>query len=430
MSQIKMYKLSDKRSFFYQPSGRSRISQAKSKGNNHLRLSDLAYWSLWILVMILPLENMVVVEGVGTISRYAGALCMIIAVLAVIFEKRGKPPGATLAIFGVYILWNMTTFFWTLHHEASRRSIVTLIQLFFFVWLIWEFARDETTQNGLMRAYIFGSFISSIITISSFMQGESTYYLRYSTPGFDPNDLGLMLSLAIPMSWYLSIKSDNFIYRQIYRIYLPISFVAILLTASRAAFITMFISYLYIFWSFKAISRLQRLFLWCGLGTLFWGSVQFIPQSSWMRITTIGEQLSTNTLGGRTLIWQDGIKIFMHNPIFGVGTGAFKEGMLKYHGYSASPHNLFLSILVGQGIIGLILFLLVLISVLVEVINLQVLLRRMWFVVLLTWCSGVMTLGWEVRKPTWFIFALIASMGSFYENNPEHIAVEQKTSKS
>ena len=38
--------------------------------------------------------------------------------------------------------------------------------------------------------------------------------------------------------------------------------------------------------------------------------------------------------------------------------------------------------------------------------------RRMWLVVLLTWVTGVMTLGWEVRKPTWLILGLLAVMGA------------------
>jgi O-antigen ligase len=387
-------------------------SQVYFSSQDSTIISKIVFLSLWFLVLIIPLENLVVIEGVGTISRFIGAFCIVMAMAAVLVEKRGRPLGTMQAAFGIFVLWNMATFFWTVDYEQSRLAITTMAQLFAFVWLIWEFCRDETRQLWLMQAYVCGAMASALMTFSAFWQNEATSYLRYSTPGFDPNDLGLMLALAVPMAWYLAIKEKNFWLRQIYRLYLPVSFLAVLLTASRMSFIALLIAYLFVVWSFQRLHALHRFFIFGGFGAACWGLMHVIPQSSWMRLATISQEVGAGNLGGRVGIWKDGLLIFRDHPLFGIGAGAFQTGLLEMRGYDASPHNLFLSIMVSQGLIGLLLFLLILVCAIRGLAGMHSLLCRMWLVVLLTWGVGVMTLGWEGRKPTWLILGLLATMGA------------------
>jgi O-antigen ligase len=369
---------------------------------------------------MIPLENMVIIEGVGTISRFIGAFCIVMATVSVLVEKRGRPLGTMQAAFGIFVLWSMATFFWTVDYERSRIAIMTMVQLFAFVWLIWEFCSDETRQLSLMQAYVCGAMASALMTYSAFWQNEATSYLRYSTPGFDPNDLGLMLALAVPMAWYLAIKEKNFWLRLICLLYLPVSFLAVLLTASRMSFIALLIAYLFLVWSFQRLSALHRFFIFGGFGAVCWGLMYVIPQSSWMRLSTIGQEVGAGTMGGRGSIWKDGLLIFRDNPLFGIGAGAFRTGLLEMHGYEASPHNLFLSIMVSQGLIGLLLFLLVLVCAMRGLAGMHSLLCRMWLVVVLTWGVGVMTLGWEGRKATWLILGLLAVMGAIGRTSNNH----------
>ena len=65
---------------------------------------------------------------------------------------------------------------------------------------------------------------------------------------------------------------------------------------------------------------------------------------------------------GRTIIWQVGWNAFLKNPILGVGLGRFSsislanDTSVRSNLIGASAHNLYLSILVEQGVVGIILF--------------------------------------------------------------------------
>jgi O-antigen ligase len=74
-----------------------------------------------------------------------------------------------------------------------------------------------------------------------------------------------------------------------------------------------------------------------------------------------------------------------------------------------AAHNTFLSILAEEGLVGFGLFLLLWLGLVLPVLRLPNLVRNLWLVTLATWATGVFTLTWEDRKPTWFLFGLLAA---------------------
>ena len=80
------------------------------------------------------------------------------------------------------------------------------------------------------------------------------------------------------------------------------------------------------------------------------------------------EELAEDKSSGRLRIWGDAWRVFCDNPVFGVSyrsIGDYAQGMMPnsfiaHRGYT-SMHNVFLDIMVGQGLVGLVPFVLVLV---------------------------------------------------------------------
>jgi O-antigen ligase len=66
---------------------------------------------------------------------------------------------------------------------------------------------------------------------------------------------------------------------------------------------------------------------------------------------------------GRTLLWSNGLKMFMERPIFGHGANTFVPLMKKKFQILGNSHNDYLLHLVHYGLVGLLIFVLILVKV-------------------------------------------------------------------
>lgn len=364
---------------------------------------------------------MVVLPGFGTISRTIG-LVVVVAAMGFLCKKQGiRTLGPVQCLFVVYLIWIMASFFWSVDLEGSKDSISIYVKQGVFLWIIWEFSQSENHQIQLMKAYILGAFIPIISIITAFLQGAQSSYFRYSAAGFDPNDIGLTIALAIPMAWYIVTATQKKIFIWICSFYVPLAFIAIILTASRAAFVALMVALVFVVSGIPKLSMLKKsLFLVLILLSGFLVA-KFVPAYSWDRLLTIGSQVSEGDVGSRVNIWRGGIEVFADHPLMGTGIGSFRTSFESYFGIWMSPHNLFLSVMVDLGLIGLCLFLAIVAAALYGTKHMDTLKRKMWIFIFLTWFVGVMTLGWAHRKPTWFLIGLLSVQGAVQVKKQEEI---------
>src|SRR3984893_16080597 len=118
--------------------------------------------------------------------------------------------------------------------EGTVVQVFSYVQLFAMVWLIWELSARARDQMRLMQAYVFGTFVSGVDTIYLFLSHQESVYQRYAGARLDANDLGLMMALSIPISYYLLIQSKGLM-AWVYRLQLVLAGMTVLLTASRGA---------------------------------------------------------------------------------------------------------------------------------------------------------------------------------------------------
>jgi O-antigen ligase len=289
---------------------------------------------------------------------------------------------------------------------------VTLAQLLAMMWLLWELCRTEARQHRLIEVYVCGAVIAAGATLVRYAAGTQTYYRRYAAAGFDPNDLGVTVALAIPMCLYLSLCGRGaWAWRTAVAVLMP----AVLLTASRAALVATFLAFLFAAWTWRVADHVQRISTIVLPGLLVLGALWLAPAPSRARLATLPHELAQGTLHNRTRIWKAGLKVLRAHPLRGIGAGAYPDAAEPWLGRPGRPgheyvaHNTFLSVLVETGLAGFSIWSLLMAVLLVFVWVMPDTERALWYTLLAVWAAGVMTLTWEHRKPTWLLFALIAT---------------------
>ncbi|WP_046174499.1 O-antigen ligase family protein [Domibacillus indicus] len=369
---------------------------------------NVPFFLLLITIFSIPWENALMLGPFGTIVRPLGLLAFMMTVLAIMRNGQYRPLNLIHYVLLAFILWSGFSIIWSADPDLTLTRIKTYAQLFIMVWLIWELARTQTQMNMIMQAYVWGAWVSVVDTISNYVSEEQVAYGRYAAEGFDPNDLGVMLALGIPMAWYLFLNQKHALLRWMNAAYLLFGMWTISLTASRTAFVVGLVALLYILLTFKKLSRGMKAAMAVILAASSIYVYQKMPEDSLERIATIHSDVSQGDLNGRGSFWEAGMNIVNSHPIIGVGAGAYPEAMESLIQERNLSHNTPLSILAETGLIGMLLFLVVLflfLRVATKTGNLE---SMMFLTLLVVWFMATMFLTWEMRKPTWLLFGLLA----------------------
>jgi O-antigen ligase len=386
-------------------------------------LGKFAFVSLWLLVFAMPWEDAVTIAGFGTSVRLIGMIAVGLGVLAIMERGRVRRPAAGHVILALFVLQAAASYMWSLFPEGTLTESFTYIQLFMMVWLIWELAPGTQQQTRLMQAYVLGTLVSAIDTAYQFLSHQESAYQRYAGARLDANDLGLIMALSIPVSYYLLIRSKGWMV-WVYGLQLVLAGTTVLLTASRGGTLASLVALSIVPLTHARLTAGQRIAVLLMVSLLISGAVLFVPSTSWERLSTMPDEFAQGTFTGRTIIWKAGWEIFRGHPFLGIGANAFRPIVsrvlaepirLDQSALPAAPpaHNTFLSVLVEQGVVGLALFCAMLGVLSLSLRALPAFPQKLWIVCMGVWMVGVSSLTWEMRKPTWFFFGLLmAQCGS------------------
>src|SRR6267142_1305669 len=390
-------------------------------------LGKFAFATLWLLVFAMPWEDAITIPGFGTSVRLIGMVSCGLGALAILERGKVRKPAIGHVVMVLFVALAVLSFLWSLYPEGTLIEAFSYLQLFTMVWLIWELAPAVQEQMHLMRAYVFGTFVSGIDTVYLFLAHQESVYQRYAGAKLDANDLGLIMALSVPMSYYLLIHNKGWIV-WVCRLQLILAGTTILLTASRGASLATAVGLTIVPLTQARLNGRQRAALVLTVILIISGALYFVPATSWERLATLPTEFTQGTLTGRTIIWKAGWEIFRSHPFFGIGANAFRvivsrvlTDPIRLGDADPAPpaHNTFLSVLVEQGVLGFAVFCALLIALAVSLRGMPQFPQRLWIVSLAVWIVGVSSLTWEMRKPTWFFFGLLmAQCGSIAEMKP------------
>lgn len=388
-------------------------------------LGKLAFASLWLLTFAIPWEDAITLSGFGTSARLIGVVTVVLGLAAILERGTLKRPRPGHFVMALFVISAAVSYLWSLYPEGTLIQMVTYIQLFTLVWLIWELCPGIREQKQLMQAYVLGTFVSGTDTICRFLAHQESAYQRYAGSGLDANDLGLMMALSIPVSYYLLIQEKGRMV-WVYRLQIILAVTTVLLTASRGATLACLVALAIVPLTHTRLTTNKKIALLLTLSLLVSGVLLLVPATSWERLSTVPNEVEHGTLTGRTVIWKAGWQIFREHPFLGIGSNAFRlvvsrvleEPIRLDDPDSPAPpaHNTFLSVLVEQGVIGFSIFCALLAVLGFSLTAMPSFPQKLWIVVLAVWAVGVSSLTWEMRKPTWFFFGLlIAQCGALVQ---------------
>lgn len=214
-------------------------------------MRTVAFWLSLFMIFVIPWENSIDIEGVGTVSRAIGLVVAAFWIATVIVTgKFRKPHPFHLAIY-LFIVWNIASIFWSFDEGATLDRLQTYLQLLFMVFILWDLYTTPGTMRAGLQAYVLGAHVAVGSTVVNYLTGNEESFLRYAATGFNANDLGPILALGIPIAWYLAINENNHstlakVLRVVNYAYIPAGILGIILSGTRGAMVAAVPAIIYI----------------------------------------------------------------------------------------------------------------------------------------------------------------------------------------
>lgn len=373
-------------------------------------MARIAYASLLVFVFSIPWETVFLIPGLGTGSRLTGMAAFPLCLMAILIKGRHHT-SAPFLLLGLFVAFAMLSITWSENLEYGPIVVMSLLQLLAMVWVTLQIVERERQLHGMFLAYVLGAFVAAIGAVRSFQSGTFEGYQRYAIEGADPNDMALILAVAIAMAGYLAVVRGGW-WRLIALGFIPVGSYAILLSASRAGFLAMLAALALPILLLLRPFRLPQVIVLCVLGLAAGSALltfsDYVPDYSLERITTIGAEVTGGTLNGRLQIWAAALEVLNDAPFVGVGIASFGPAAGDYlAGWQPAAHNVFLSIAVEYGIVGLLIVVAAWALVMREVLRMPFRERLAWLVILLgVLLIAMMSVNWELKKTSWLLLAL------------------------
>ena len=375
-----------------------------------------------IVIFKIPSESVFYTYLGSTVSMGLGLVAMVFWVATVIFTGKFRKLTLLHSMIFIFFFWNVLSFFWSVDIDRTIDRLLTYFQMIIMFMMLWDLYSTPRALKAGLQAYVLGAFVAIGSLIANYLSGIQSAYLRYSAVDINADDLALILVLGIPIAWNLAnVETSSKVIRGLRLInyaYIPAAIVSILISATRGASVAALPAFLYMLISMPRIKLTRGIVIFLAMTGALVVLVPLAPQTSVQRVIGTPSAILAGDLTGRYEIWRESLDVFVIHPLLGVGSGAVHSALKSGLG----SHNVFLSVLVQVGIIGLILYVLILAISFHYAMRHTKWERIFWLTLLIVWTVGNLTLSFEHRKTTWLILALVAASASLYVRQDKSIS--------
>ncbi|MBT8488491.1 MAG: O-antigen ligase family protein [Gemmatimonadetes bacterium] len=381
-----------------------------------------------LILAVVNFEGSVEVAGVSAV-KLLSALCGGILLLRVVVAKSKIKVDLTTWFIALFLTWVAITVFWNPDTTGFSSDLISLcLQAMMYV-LIINLVRSKEDLKLALWGYVIGGTVLAIILGETMVVGN----FRRST---DMEVAGLGLNLAarmVGLNLLLALTLLHLHRRSLPRLVLigaaVVSGVSSVLALSRGNWYALTVSFgaLVFVLSFKKglVSSMKQGLLVAAVASIamFSAGTFLLSDYGLAKLEERFESAYTfsDRASGRFDIWETVLVPFLEKPFVGHGFNSFRR--VNEWGHEGA-HNSFVLIAVEDGLIGVVLFLLVLGSV---VYPLWITLRNDdsnavtlgWGVALFVFLATVSVVDSSVnRKYLWFVLGLISLLVHFYGKQP------------
>jgi O-antigen ligase len=376
--------------------------------------------TLALFAMFIPIEEVVQVDGIGTISRIAA---IMFAVTYGIPRLTHLTLGAMPRAAWLYVIWATLSLGWAISPDAAGAELPTLVQLFIVAVLIADFVvhRPEIVRSVLW-VYSLSAAATAVIGVGAYLtQGVGSRAVALST------DAAQFAAILVPAFVFGLFEVLNGRRRLLGGAIALVTSMGVVVSGTRGAWLALLaVVALFVLPQLPARQRVAAI---VAVAVLLVAAYQ-LPGVADLIAERSGNALTTGG-AGRADIWTVATHIYQSAPVLGVGFANFPiaytpEAVAAANITSAyrievgnAPHSLLVGTAVELGPIGLLL--------LAWFLG-PLLLRRGWGPEAAAVQAGLASLMvvalfldvFSNRKQVWLIIGLAAGLGYLARTAEDH----------
>jgi O-antigen ligase len=374
-------------------------------------MRKITYWATLALIFMIPWEDSISIatsspDQPSSLPRLVGLAVAGLWFMTILMEGRIQKFHAFHALTLLFFLWSIATYLWTTTPADTYERVKTYAQIYILILIIWEIFRKPDELKVGVQAYVLGAFVPIASELNNYIRGTVAvnYEVRYSATGVNAVDLTIFLLMALPAAWYLFKHPINRFLKYVNLAYLPLSVFTVLLTGSRTSLFAVIPAAIYIAWPKRlTTTRIIAMLLLLAASIFIFQAI--LPTGVIERLSSVFTSIGSADIGGRVGLWVETAAIFLKHPFVGSGSGSLSFLIGTF------SHQTFLSVLAETGLIGFILFCIVLVYIFSQLLRLPKGYIGLWVSTFFIWLIGVLSLSFEFRKITWLFFSFMIIQG-------------------
>lgn len=236
------------------------------------------------------------------------------ALFVLVFRNRSVTPLVSRS-FLIYILFVLIYGLITTRDPLTRVNSTKLFISYLEYYIVMTYAVKSLNSFLLLIDIWLASVAYS--SLHGILQGGLVWGNQWLS---DENQFSLLLSTAVPVSYFLFLNSKIMIKKACYLFCLSLYVIGIVASTSRGGFLALAVAGLFIWALGKHKIKTIMIFI-----TAVILAYSFAPPQFFSEIKTIGEGAKERTANERTYLWSLACKMFLDKPVLGVGISNYPE---------------------------------------------------------------------------------------------------------